>query len=114
MQPAEIVQLQVEAYNKRDIDDFLSFYSDDIKIYKLKPLKSEEPLLYGSIDDMRKRYGSMFKKCSNLHCIIKKRIEQGNFVIDHEHVTGIRPNETVMAVAIYEVFNDKIQSVWFI
>ena len=110
MKPAEIVQLQVEAYNKRDLEEFLSFYSENIKIYQF----NDETLLFGSIEEMKEAYGPVFEQKTNLNAVIQKRIEQGNFVIDHEFVSGLREDETVPAVAIYEVLDDKIQFVWFI
>jgi hypothetical protein len=105
--PEEIVQKQVEAYNSRDIEAFLSFYSEDVKIYTF-PNKLESD---GKVA-MREGYASFFKNAKVLHCTIKNRIVQKNIVIDDEWV---KYNDTEFGgIAIYEVENNKIVKVTFI
>lgn len=105
--PEKIVQIQVEAYNNRNIDAFLATYDDNIKIYDFP-----NTFRYEGKEKMRKIYSSLFKEVPNLLCEIKKRIIMGNKVIDEEYV---RVNdEFVSAVAIYEVKNNKIIKVTFI
>lgn len=105
--PEEIVQIQLDAYNSRNIDAFLDTYADNIKIYDYP-----NTLIYEGKDKMRKRYTSLFEKVPNLFCEIKKRIVIGNKVIDQEYV---RVNDKfISAVAIYEVVNNKITKVTFI
>lgn len=105
--PSLIVQKQVEAYNKRDIDAFLNVYADDVKVYDY-PNK----LRYQGLKQMRKRYASFFKNTKDLHCKIVKRIENGNRIIDEELVTA--NGGTFSAVAIYEVRDGKIITVTFL
>jgi len=103
----EIVQKQVEAYNSRDIEAFLSFYSEDVKIYTF-PNKLESD---GKVA-MRESYASFFKNAKVLHCTIKSRIVRKNIVIDDEWV---KYNDTEFGgIAIYEVENNKIVKVTFI
>jgi len=104
--PEEIVQKQVEAYNSGKIEDFLSFYSEDVKIYTY-PNKLETE----GKNAMRESYASFFKNAKKLHCTITKRIVTKNIVIDEE---SIFYNETQFGgVAIYEVENNKIIKVTF-
>lgn len=104
-----VVQKQVEAYNDRDVDAFLSFYSPTVKIY-LHP----DTLLFEGHEQMRPRYVNLFNDTPDLHCEIVNRIVMGHFVVDHEKVTGYTDGRTVLATAIYEVKDGLIQNVWFI
>ncbi|MDW3191759.1 MAG: amidohydrolase family protein [Cytophagales bacterium] len=105
--PAQIVQRQVNAYNARDIDAFLDTYSADVKVYNEKG----EMTLKGHAK-MRERYGLMFERVTNLYCEIVNRIVINNKVIDQEKV---RFNDNSLeAVAIYEVTDGKISKVTFV
>jgi len=106
--PQDVVQQQVNAYNARDLEAFIATYGPDIKIYN-----HPDKLGSSGHDAMRKTYGDMFKNTPKLHCEIVNRIVQGNFVIDHERVTGLPNGRVVNAVAIYEVRGDLIRNVWF-
>jgi hypothetical protein len=108
--PAEqVVQVQLEAYNRRDLEGFLATYSPDIRIY-LHP----DRLLMSGLDQMRKEYGDAFTANPNGRAAITGRMVQGNYVIDHEHVTGLADGREIRAVAVYEVRDGKIRNVWFI
>jgi imidazolonepropionase-like amidohydrolase len=107
--PPDIVQQQVNAYNARDLEAFIATYSPDIKLYTY-PDKLENT----GHEEMRKTYGELFKRAPKLHCEIVNRIAQGNFVIDHERVTGLPNGRIINAVAIYEVRDNLIQRVWFV
>ena len=102
-----IVQKQLEAYNKRDIDAFMATYSDDIKLYNYP-----EELRTDSKKAMRNSYAAFFENTPDLHAYIKKRIVIGNKVIDEEQVTI--NGKIYNAVAIYEIANGKINKVTFI
>ena len=104
--PEQIVQEQVEAYNSRDIEAFLSFYSEDVKIYTF-PNKLESD----GKAAMREGYASFFKNAKVLNCTITKRIVRNSIVIDEERV---KYNDTEFTgVAIYEVEKGKIVKVTF-
>ncbi|WP_282080233.1 nuclear transport factor 2 family protein [Aquimarina algiphila] len=105
--PEHIVQKQVNAYNARDIDAFLSTYSDNISIYNYP-----NTIRFTGKEEMRTYYEEKFKKEPNLHCKIKHRIVLGNKVIDEEYVTY--KDRNVSVAAIYEVENGKIIKVTFI
>ncbi|MBB4805854.1 imidazolonepropionase-like amidohydrolase [Chryseobacterium defluvii] len=107
--PEILVQKQLNAYNARDIDAFLEPYAEDVELYSF-PNK----LLSKGKESMRKDYSSMFHRLPNLHCELKGRIINGNFVIDKESVSGMNPTKKVEATAIYEIKNNKISKVYFI
>ena len=103
----KIVQLQLDAYNARDIDVFMSTYTKDVKLYNYP-----NSLLSEGQKQMRKDYNAWFNRTPDLKAFIKKRIVLGNKVIDEEQVTA--NGQVFNAVAIYEVENGKIAKVTFI
>lgn len=107
--PVEVIDKEIEAYNKRDLKAFVSTYSPDAKIY-LFP----DSLLMSGHEQIRKRYKSRFDNSPNLHCEITNRIVHGNFVIDHEKITGIQEGAATAAVLIYEVKDGLIRKAWIV
>lgn len=63
---------------------------------------------------MRERYAKAFSDEPNVYCELLARIRHGDFVVDHEELTGYRSGETRHAVAIYWVQGDLIQRVRFL
>lgn len=105
--PERVVQEQVEAYNRHDIEAFLKTYSPAVKLYDFPDKETASGL-----DVMRERYGKLFQREPDLHVRIARRIVQGDCVIDHEEVSlGTR---RFTAVAIYRVKGDRITAVWFL
>ncbi|WP_161602423.1 nuclear transport factor 2 family protein [Tautonia marina] len=102
-----IVQQQLEAYNRRDLNDFLATYAETVILSNFP-----DELLSTGIDAMRTRYGALFDRTPDLHAEITQRIVQGDYVIDHEQ--GTAQGREFSAVAIYEVKGGKIQHVWFV
>lgn len=105
--PESIVNKQLEAYNKRDIDAFVATYTDHIKLYKYP-----NHLISEGHEALRKEYLSFFEKAPDLNAQIVNRMVLGNKVIDKEKVTF--NGHTIYAIAIYEVQNGKISKVTFI
>ena len=97
----------MEAYNKRDIDKYMSFYSDDVKLYNYPNELSTD----GS-KAMRESYTEFFKNTPDLNGYAKSRIVRGNKVLDDAQVTI--NGEILNAIAIYEIENNKITRVTFI
>lgn len=105
--PESIVQEQVEAYNKHDIDAFLKYYSPDIKLYGFP-----DKMIYSGLPAMRETYGKLFADTPELNVEIAKRIVQGDTIIDQERVNAKGRKFTV--TTIYHVKDGKIVAVWFI
>jgi uncharacterized protein (TIGR02246 family) len=106
--PERVVQEQVEAYNRHDLDSFLGFYSPDVKLYDF-PGKE----VSSGLESMRKTYGKLFADNPDLKVDIVKRIVQGDTVIDQEAVS-VSSRRRFTAVAIYRVKEGKIAAVWFV
>ncbi|CAD7800032.1 hypothetical protein CHRY9390_00572 [Chryseobacterium aquaeductus] len=106
--PENLVQKQVNGYNARNIEAFLEPYAEDAELYIFP-----DKLISKGKEAMRKDYDKMFKDLPELHCEIKNRIVNGNFVIDQESVSGMAKGKLV-ATAIYEIKDNKISKVYFI
>jgi hypothetical protein len=104
----ELVDRQLRAYNARDIDSYCALFAQEAVISRLD---TGEELARG-IDEIRAYYTGRFLN-PQLACRIKVRTELGDFVVDHEQVTGIDPG-LLEVIAIYEVRNSLIRTVRFI
>jgi imidazolonepropionase-like amidohydrolase len=105
--PAALVQRQLNAYNRRDLESFLESYSEDVEIYD----SPNEQQLKGKVS-MRESYRVLFEKSPQLHCELVNRIALGDTVVDQERVTGLQ-GKTVEAIAIYTIKDGKISRVTF-
>ena len=111
MTPEELAQGQLEAYNARDIDRFLQFYARDVVVYGVP---SGEQMRGREM--MRERYRNLFENCPELDCKLLNRMVMGDWVVDHEEVTGhaADPDGVVNAVAIYRCRDGLIGEVHFL
>jgi hypothetical protein len=107
--PEVVVQRQLEAYNRHDLDAFLACYGEDARVYRIP---NPDPTLAGRIR-IGVHYAAHRFNVPELRAEILSRMKLGNKVIDHERVTGL-PDSPVEVVAIYEVVDGLIQNVWFV
>lgn len=109
MSPQEVVQKQLDFYNNHELDGFISTYHEDIKIYNL----IDNSIILEGKKVLKEKYRERFE-ILKVHADIQNRIVIGNKVIDHEHVTNVKTDIIVKAVAIYEISDDLIKRVWFV
>jgi len=109
MTPLETVEKQVEAYNSRNIDDFVACHDDQVELFSLG---DSEPFCVGAVA-VRTRYADVFDQSPELHTNVVNRIACGSTVIDHEIVTGRVGEPPIEMVAIYEVENGLIKKAYF-
>jgi hypothetical protein len=83
-EPTDLVDRQVAAYQARDIDGFLSFYAEDVKVRNF-----DGHVMAGGLDGMRAFYGPLFRESPQLSVKILNRIALRAYVIDEEVVSGI-------------------------
>jgi hypothetical protein len=108
-QALETVQKQLDFYNARNINEFANIFSEDVKVYR--NLGDSIPYIFGK-KELKKVYVDLFQKYPENKSTLKARIQQGNYIVDHEYITG---RETPLEiVAIYEVKENKIVKCWFI
>ena len=103
------VQAQLDAYNKHDLDSFIAQYAPGVKIYNFP---SMELTLEGR-ENLRAFYRDHRFNLPDLRADLLKRIVQGDTVIDHEEVHGMK-EDAIYVIAIYEVREGLIQKVWFV
>lgn len=107
--PRQLAQAQLEAYNAKDLGQFLATYADSVAVYTFP-----DQLQYRGIENMRQRYADFFVRAPRVHCEVTARVVHGNTVIDHEKLTGFADGQVRYAVAIYVVERGKIQRVYFV
>jgi len=105
--PEIIVDKQLEVYSKRDIEGFISTFSNDVKLYSYP-----DTLTSDGKAAVRKTYTSWFERAKKLDVEIKKRFVIGNKVIDLEEVTA--NDQVIEAIAIYEIENGLVKKATFI
>ncbi len=109
--PEAIVQENLDAYNKRDIEAFMQSFSDSIVVTNY----ADKSVIAKGLVQVRAVYQSLFDASPQLHSTILKRIVFDNKVIDHESIVGRRGVTTpIELIAIYEVKDDKIVAMTFI
>ncbi len=109
MKPEEVVDKQLEYYNGNLLDAFCSTYANEIQIIDL----ATGNILLSGKAELYSKYKYRFS-VQKVKTKITNRIIIGNKVVDQEEVSGIKANEVVKAVAIYEVEDNLIQKVSFI
>ncbi len=109
MTPEEIVQGQLNDYNKQDIDAFLEWYWDDVEIYSYP-----EEFSYKGKEQMRIVYQNLWQQHPNQKVQLLNRISVGNTVMDKEHVIGRENAKEFDVIAIFTIQNHKIKEVRFV
>lgn len=103
-----VVQRQLDAYNARDLERFVAEFSATVQVYRPP---ATEPTISGK-PALAEFYANNRFNLPDLHAEVVNRMVLGNKVIDHERITGVKP-QVIEVVAVYEVANGLIQSVWF-
>lgn len=103
----ELAQGQLDAYNKRDLETFSTFYHPNIQVYRLP---QTEPTCT-DIETFKSMYRSRFLDNPELHCELRSRVVLNDSILDEEWVTGAGTPSHV--VAIYGFKDNLISHVWF-
>lgn len=109
MKPEEVVNLQLSAYNSRDIDAFVATYAPDVRVFDSM---ESEPVFVGS-EAIREHYGTKTFAREGLNATIVSRMVVGNKVADHERTTWTARPAPYDILVVYEIVEDLIQNVWF-
>ena len=110
-----IVEQQVAAYNKRDIDAFVATYHDDVEIHYFPG-----GIAYSGKEKLKKTYTQLFNRVTCLSAKISNREIQGRFVVDTEVIEfclmrdGEEYKSNYKAIATYEVVDGLIKRVLFL
>jgi len=103
------VERQLEAYNARDVGAFVPCFSEDVVVED-----GSGTVRMRGRGEFHARYSAAFAAEPAVRCEIVHRIRHGEYVVDHENLTGYRSGERRQAVAIYRVQGDVITHVRFL
>ena len=105
-----VVQAQVDAFNRRDVDAFMAGYAPDA-IHWEYPADT----VFNGAARIRQHYTELFSDpdASRLHATVRSRIVKGRFVIDEEYIVGLPADDPHVSVIIYEVVDGRIKNAWF-
>ncbi len=104
-QQEKIVQEQLDAYNERNIDRFMTVFSADPVVLNYPG----DQVLASGRTATRALYQKLFDNSPNLHSRLVNRTVIGQKVLDYESITGRDGNpEAIELVIIYEIKNGKI------
>lgn len=102
----DVVDAQIEAYQAKDVERFLSCYAEDASVVLFDGMP-----MFADKQVMREQYGKLFADSPDLHLTIANRMTAGEFVVDEEHLSGMHfgdmPTE-ITALSVYRVTNGKI------
>ncbi len=105
MTPEQVVQKQLETYNQKDINGFMSLIDDNVTFYDY----SDGNITMSGASACKEFYSNLFEASPNLHSTILQRIIFGNKIIDYERISGRNGNKDIMELMlIYEVNKEKI------
>ena len=108
MTPVDIVQHQLDAYNAHDLDQFVSCFSEDVRMFRMP---TETPSTVGKAA-LRTLYAEHRFSIPTLRAELLNRIALGDKVADHERIHGLhaQPSEVM---AVYQISDGLIANVWF-
>ena len=109
--PINTVQLQIEAYNRRDLEAFVALFAADAEVFDLG---ASAPTLSG-VEQIRRRYEEVFRASPDLHSEVLNRTALQRVVVDLERITGRNGSpDAILILAVYEVEEGLIQKVHFV
>jgi hypothetical protein len=100
--PNEVVQAQVAAFNRHDLEGLLNHFADDAQFFEYP-----DQLRMAGKDALRDHFRKLFE-APQLHASILNRITLDRLVADHEKVTGLADGRVIEALVIYEVKDGRI------
>lgn len=97
----EAVARVVDALNAHDVDAFVACYSEDATIED-----GYDRVLARGHSGLHARYAPLLAESPDAHWTVMARIDMGEFVVQHEEVTG--RGEATRHVCIYQVRDGRI------
>jgi len=107
--PASLIQRQLDAYNRKDVEGWLSTYAEDARQYQL-----HGDCIASGHHQLRQRIEQRFAE-PHLQARLLSRVVMQHIVVDHEVVTRDLPEgqAEVEMICIYEIANGLIQTASF-
>jgi hypothetical protein len=104
----DIVERQLDAYNRQDLDAYVACYAPDVIVASLNGAVTET-----GREALRARYAKAFAAFPENHARIVSRMVVGNIVVDHEDVSRGPGKEQFEIIAIYTIKDGLIGRVDF-
>ena len=104
MDALTVVQEQMNAYNRRDLESFCSHFAPDI----VTRLYETGEVLSTGLAETRELYRRRFTENPNLYLNVQMRVALDNVVIDRELISGFDGGVVIEALAIHELRAGKI------
>jgi hypothetical protein len=79
---SELLDRQVDAYNRHDLDAFSACYSENVKVRD-----GQGQTLMSGIVAFRRQYDEWFTTYPDLHVEVRNRMASGTWAVDEEQVT---------------------------
>jgi hypothetical protein len=108
LQPADLAQGQLDAYNRQDLDAHCAFFADDIVVADFNGAVTIQGMAA-----YRAKYTQVFADFPKNRAELVNRICVGNTVVDHERVFRQGEGESFQVIAIYTLAGGKIARVDF-
>nr|WP_257818116.1 nuclear transport factor 2 family protein [Phenylobacterium sp. J367] len=108
LQPGDLAQGQLDAYNAQDLDAHCAFFADDVVVADLNG-----DVTIRGMDAYRAKYAQVFADFPKNRAELANRIVVGDTVIDHERVYRDGQTEAFQVIAIYTIAGGKIARVDF-
>jgi hypothetical protein len=105
---SDLVQRQLDAYNRQDIKAFLACYAEDAELAGLNGAVTHKGLAA-----IRQRHEELFFQFPKNWAKLLNRIDLGSTVIDHEAVERAPGGEQFEVAAIYTIRSGQIARVDF-
>ena len=106
MDPVQVVQEFIDAFNARDVDQVVGCFRADAV------MQTDSCTVYAQGEDaIRAHFGGFLPHSPNLRSKILSRIHVGSWVVQEEHVTGLVLGEPVpefSVISAYRVEDGKI------
>lgn len=105
---AALVQRQLELYNARDVDAFMTLFRDDVHVSD----GITGAVIATSKAELRPRYVERFK--GPVNCELLGRLVLGNVVVDREIITGLPDDGVADCLATYVCEDNLITKITFV
>ena len=106
MDPVQVVQTFIDAFNARDVDRVVGCFSADAVG------QSDAGTVFAQGEEaLRAHFGGFLPQSPNVHVEIPSRMHVGSWVVQEEHVTGLVLEEPVPEfhiISAYRVVDGKI------
>ena len=104
MDSSKIVQKYMDAYNRKDVEEFLSYMHPEFQ----SSLFDERKILCANLEEAKELYAKRFKDNSKLFVTTLGRITNDNIVVDNQLIENFDGGTTIRAISIFQLKDDLI------